>query len=344
MKVLGVKEYKDFGDLSALQEYEVPTPEAQGHDLLVQVKAVATNPIDYKALANLGNGAAPVEGDAPRVVGWDGSGVVTQVGADCNLFKVGDEVMFAGDIFRSGAFGDYVLIDERIVGKKPKNTTWSEAASIPLVTLTAWETMIDQMKIPVDPETNAGKVILITGGAGGVATASIEVAKKVLGLTVVATGSRPESIAYNKQMGADHVINHHEPLGPQLKEIGFETVDFLMDTYGINTPETFAEYSEIVKAFGNLASIWPATSADLMKLFWKSINFSALLMFTRPTLEGDLKTRQHDILDKVADLVEDGVLTTKESETLPFSLENLKAALDGQAGGATIGKRTLTMA
>ena len=343
MKVIGVKEYKTFGDMSALQEFELPTPTPTGNDILVKIKAVATNPIDYKALANLGKGEGKVEAEDPLVVGWDASGVVSQVGPDTKIFKVGDEVMFAGDFFRPGAFGEYALVDERIVGRKPTNLTWSQAAALPLTSLTAWETMVDQMKIPMDKSQNSDKVILIVGGAGGVASTAIEMAKNVLGLKVIATGSRPESIDYVKKMGADHVINHREPLLPQLKEIGFEQVDYLMDTYGL-TAELFSDYSEAVKPFGHLASIWPAAEVDLMKLFWKSINFSALLMFTRPTLPGDLRTRQHDILDSLATLVEAGTMTSKEMETSTFSVENLGKALKSQASGKTMGKITLTMA
>jgi len=194
MKAFAVSEYKPVGDLTALKEVTVAKPTATGHDLLIRVKAVATNPIDYKRLGNLGNDKEPFEGEAPLVVGWDAAGVVEAVGDETTgLFKVGDEVMFAGDFFRPGAFAEFVLVDERIVGPKPTSLSWSEAASVPLTSLAAWEALFDQLKISPNKEDNKDKVILITGGAGGVATAAVNIAKKVLGLTVIATASREET-------------------------------------------------------------------------------------------------------------------------------------------------------
>ena len=213
MKAFAVTEYKAAGDLSALKEAQVNNPDSPtGHDILVRVEAVATNPIDYKRLGNLGKHTEPFEGTEPLIVGWDASGIVEEVGDEASLFQVGDEVMFAGDLFRPGAFAEYTLVDERIVGPKPSSLTWSEAASEPLTILTAMEALYDQLKVSPNKEEDNGKTILITGGAGGVSTAAVSIAKKVLGLTVIATGSREESIEYIKKLGADHVVNHHENL------------------------------------------------------------------------------------------------------------------------------------
>lgn len=343
MKAFAITEYKPMGNLSALKEVTIPKPKATGKDLLVRVKAVATNPIDYKRLANLGKDTEAYEGgeENPLIVGWDAAGIVEQVGEDTSLFQVGDHVMFAGDFFRPGAFAEYALVDERIVGSKPANLTWSQAASVPLTSLTAWEALKDQLKISGLPQDNADKTILITGGAGGVATVAIQIAKRVLGLTVIATGSRTESIEYVKKMGADHVINHRESLTEQLKTLEIEELDYIF--HGVDlTPELYTEFIALVKPFGSIVSIWPSAKVDLMDLFWKSINFSAVLMFTRPTLKNKESQHQHNSLSEIAKLLEDGVLEHREEEHFPLTVDNLREALEKQASGKAIGKITLS--
>lgn len=340
MRAFAIIEYKPVGDLSALKEVELPKPTAVGRDLLVKVKAVATNPIDYKRLGNLGNHQEKYEGEKPLVVGWDASGVVEQVGDGTSIFKVGDEVMFAGDFFRPGAFAEYVLVDERIVGPKPQALSWSQAASVPLTSLTAWEAMIDQLKISLNKEDNEGKTILITGGAGGVASAAVDIAHNVLGLKVIATGSRPETVDYVKKLGADLVINHHESLTEQLKAQDIEEVDYVFHCVDL-TPELYEEFIALLKPFGGIVSIWPSAEVDLMKLFWKSINFSAVLMFTRPGLKNKATERQHDILTEVSKLLDAGVLHNRAKENTKMSVEALKKVLEKQASGKAVGKMTL---
>lgn len=345
MKVFGVTEYKEVGDLSALKEYEVAKPSAPtGKDLLVKVKAVATNPIDYKRLGNLGNLTESYDGgeEKPLVVGWDASGVVEAVGDATTLFQPGDEVYFAGDFFRDGAFAEYVLVDERIVGHKPTNLTFAEAASAPLTSLTAWEAMVDQLKIPTDPALNKNKTILIVGGGGGVSTAAVEMAKRVLGFTtVIGTGSRPETVKYLKSLGADHVVNHHKSLTNQIqKDLDIEAVDYVVDAVSL-TPELFTEYVALTKAFGGILSIWPSATVDLMQLFWKSINFSAVLMFTRPTLKNEQTEQQHKTLTRIAEFLESGTLSVRQTKSTPLTVENLREALTFQSTGKAVGKTTL---
>ena len=342
MKAFAVTEYKAVGDLSALKEFQVKKPSSPtGHDLLIRVKAVATNPIDYKRLGNLGNHKEPFAETQPLIVGWDASGIVEEVGDDTSLFKVGDEVMFAGDFYRPGAFAEYVLVDERIVGPKPASLTWSEAASEPLTSLTAYEALYDQLKVSSNKEENTGKTILITGGGGGVATAAIAMAKKLLGLTVIATASRDETIKYVKELGADHVINHREKLMDQMKNLGIENVDYILHTVDLSS-ELFTEFTELVKPFGGICSIWPSATVDLFQLFWKSINFSAILMFTRPGLKNQDSQRQHDILTQLSKLYdEDGILSSRQTQSMPLTAHNLKKALEFQASGKAVGKTTL---
>ena len=344
MKAFAVSEYKPVGDLSALRKVEIPRPASPtGHDLLINVKAVATNPIDYKRLGNLGNHEEAFGQDTPLVVGWDAAGIVEEVGSEASLFQKGDQVMFAGDFFRPGAFAEYVLVDERIVGSKPPSLSWSQAASAPLTTLTAWEALLDQLKISSKKEENANKTILITGGGGGVSTAAINVAKKVLGIgRVIATASREESKQYVCAMGADEVINHRESLTEQIKALGVDEVDYILHTVEL-TPESYTEFIGLVKPFGGICSIWPSAKVDLMELLWKSVNFSAVLMFTRPPLKSHVTQRQHDILMQVSKLLTEGVLDIRSGGTasLPLTKENLQVALEKQASGRAIGKMTL---
>jgi NADPH:quinone reductase len=340
MKAFAISEYKPIGELDHLVEVQVPKPSApRGHDVLVKIKAVATNPIDYKRLGNLGNHTASYEVDGPLIVGWDGAGIIEAVGDRVTLFQRGDEVMFAGDFFRAGCFAEYTLVDERVVAKKPTSVSWSQAASLPLVTLTAWESFADQLKIS---EKDAGKTILITAGAGGVGSAAITIAKKVLNLTVIASASRAETTKYAKARGADFVVSHHESYQGQLKKLGFDSVDYVLHCSHL-TPELFTEFTEIVKPFGGIASIWPSATVDLMQLFWKSINFSAELMFTRPKTGVSIE-RQHEILTKVGQLVDNGDFKVAETRTWKLNAENLREVLTIQASGKAIGKMTLSFA
>ena len=341
MKAFAVTEYKAVGDLSALKEVQVNNPDSPtGHDILVRVKAVATNPVDYKRLGNLGKHTEPFEGTEPLIVGWDASGIVEEVGDETSLFQVGDEVMFAGDFFRPGAFAEYTLVDERIVVPKPSSLTWSQAASEPLTILTAMEALYDQLNVSPNKEEDNGKTILITGGAGGVSTAAVSIAKKVLGLTVIATGSREESIEYIKKLGADHVVNHHESLTTQIKDLGIENVDYILHTVDL-TSELFTEFIALVKPFGAICSTSPSATVDLFQLLWKSIRFSAVFMFTRPGLKSEESKRQHDLLSQVSKLLDDGILTSRQTQTMALTAENLRKALELQASGKAIGKTTL---
>jgi NADPH:quinone reductase-like Zn-dependent oxidoreductase len=251
--------------------------------------------------------------------------------------------MFAGNFFRAGSFAEYVAIDDRIVAKKPSNLSWNQAAALPLTMLTAWESLIDQLKISTNKADNADKVLLVTAGAGGVGSAAIQIAKNILGLKVIGTASRTETSDFVKSRGADHVISHREAYTPQLEVLGFESVDYILHASDL-TPEIFTEFTDIVKPFGGIVSIWPSATVDLMQLFWKSINFSAELMFTRPGMKDNEAqiTRQHDILTKVSKLVEEGVLTTAETSTKSLTLDNLREVLEFQASGKAIGKMTLS--
>lgn len=338
MKAFVVDEKKPFGELDHLREAEVPKPVPSGHDLLVKIKAIATNPVDYKVL-----GGEPEKLETPLVVGYDASGIVEAVGPDATLFKVGDEVYFAGSMFRApGTYAEYTVVDDRIVGKKPTSLSWSEAAAIPLTSLTAWEGMVDKLKIPTDKSQNKGKTILITAAAGGVGSIAIQIAKKVLGLTVIGTASRPETEEFVKGNGADYVVNHRHKYKPQLEKLGIDSLDYVYHLTDI-TDELFEEFADIVKPFGGIASVSAGIKADLMKLFFKSISFCPEFMFTRP-MTGVGQERQNEILNEVSKLLDEGVLKSTEQQTFELTVDNLKKALEIQHSGKAIGKITLAFA
>ena len=221
-------------DAQAAREVELPTPTANGHDLLVRIEAVGLNPVDTKV--------RPAAGAEPKTLGFDAAGVVEAIGDAVTLFKIGDLVYYAGDITRPGSNADYQLVDERIAAIRPTSIDAAAAAALPLTSLTAWESLFDRLHI--DPEAdNSGKSILIIGGAGGVGSLGIQLAK-MAGLTVIATASRPESSTWCESLGADHVVNHAEPLGHQLNAAGFPLVDYIANFN--NTDAYWDEMGELI--------------------------------------------------------------------------------------------------
>ena len=241
---------------------------------------------------------------------------------------------------RAGTFAEYTAVDERIVGKKPSNLSWSKAAAMPLTTLAAWEAMVDKLHIPVDKEANAGKTMLITAAAGGVGSIATQIAKNILGFTVIGTASRPETEAYAKAHGCDHIVSHRSEYKPQLEKLGIDAVDYVVHLSDM-TPEVFAQFTGIVKPYGAIGSIMANAVVNIEDLFIKSISFCPVLMFTRPMFGVDME-RQGEILNEASKFLEEGVLESTEVETFELTLENLKKALDMQQSGKTIGKITLT--
>ncbi len=265
-------------------------------------------------------------------------GTVEAVGDKTSLFKIGDKVYYAGDLTRSGSNAEYQLVDERIVGRKPSKLSIAEAAAIPLTGLTAWESLFDRIKI--NPETDKGKTVLILAGAGGVGSIAIQIAKKVAGLTVIATASRPESENWCKDLGADYVVNHHN-LKAELEAIGHGQVDYILDFVDINSYwETVAE---IIKPQGHIVSITGSDEPlNLSLLKAKSVSFSWELMYTRSMFNTDDMIRQNQILNEISDLMDAGILRTTLTTTLEgFTVDNLKKAHQMQESGKSIGKTVI---
>jgi NADPH2:quinone reductase len=308
-------------------EIELPTPTASGHDLLVKVEAISVNPVDYKQ--------RKASSGEPRVLGWDAAGVVQAVGPEVTLFKPGDAVYYAGDVTRPGANSEFHVVDERIVGTKPTRLDFAQAAAMPLTTITAWEAFFDRMKI--DPGgRDGGKTLLIIGGAGGVGSIGIQLAK-IAGLSVIATASRPESVAWVKELGADEVVDHRKDLPSHVKRQVEYIANFNdLDTHWAAMGELIAPQGAMVAIVGNQKPLpLDAVRAKSATLCWE-------FMFTRPRFKTRDMIEQHRLLDQAADWLDQGKLRCTLKETLsPINAANLRKAHEKLESGTMIGKLVL---
>lgn len=293
----------DASDIPLLIDAELPDPEVKPHDLRVRVEAIAVNPIDFKMAR-----AKQTPNSPGRVLGWDVSGVVVGMGADVTGFQLGDEVFYAGSVMRPGGYSALHAVDARLVGHKPKTLSFIQAAALPLCSLAAWEGMFDRMHLPrgalQQPAT-----LLVLGGAGGVGSIALQLASKLTNVRTVGTASRPESQLFCKEMGATDVVDHLQPLWPQLKSIDVPWVDFVLC---LTDPSPWmSQLAEILAPQGHVCALVPG-SADLpMNLLRaKSITFSLEGMFTRSTFTTSDMSRQGEILNEISALVDAGVLKT----------------------------------
>ncbi|MBM4442776.1 MAG: zinc-binding alcohol dehydrogenase family protein [Candidatus Rokubacteria bacterium] len=335
MKAVGLYRYLPIDDPESLLDLELPAPVAGGRDLLVAVRAVSVNPVDYKM-----RGPKDQVETTPRILGWDVAGVVQAVGPQVTLFKPGDAVYYAGARMRQGGNSELHLVDERIVGRKPASLDFAAAAALPLTTLTAWEGMFERIGISKDG-AHAGRTILVIGGAGGVGSIAIQLAKQLARLTVIATASRPESSKWARELGADHVVDHSKDLAAQLAALGTPEVDYVLVLSNIEP--YVAAFPAIVAPQGKICAIvGTATPLDLGPLMAKSVTFAWELMFTRPQFETADMSVQHEILEQAAALVDTGVLRTTMTENLgAITAANLKRAHRALEGGRVIGKLVL---
>jgi len=329
-----------YGGPEVIQEMELPIPEVNGHDLRVRIHAVGINPVDVKVRTNWG-GFGDLQPGAPVITGWDASGVVDAVGplAD-GRFKPGDPVFFAGSVARAGSHREYTVVDSRMVGRKPSNLTFAEAAALPLTSLTVWEGMFDNAGIPLDA-SGAQRIALVVGGAGGVGSIAIQILKKVAGMHVIATASREASRLHCLQFGADHVISHAQPIAPQLAAIGVTSLDAVL--HCSEPDDNIEEIMPLMAPFGKIVCILPVSKPlETGSLFARSVSIVYELMFTKGLFMKDL-ARQGEILDKIACLVEAGTLMTTLREQFPWTEEGLRAAharIDGRQG---LGKAVLSI-
>ena len=341
MRAVGLYRYLPIEDPESLVDVEVPEPEARGRDLKVRVKAVSVNPVDVKVRAPKEPPQTP--DPAPKVLGWDASGVVEAVGEEVTLFSPGDEVYYAGASVRPGCDSELHLVDERIVGRKPRNLSWEEAAAMPLTTLTAWEVLFDRMAVPRQPGSEQASVIII-GGAGGVGSIAIQVARRVAGLRVIATASREDTAEWCRSLGADSIIDHTRPFKEELQRIGEPEVDYILCFN--STEKHIQNMADAIKPQGKIGCIvgakgnQPIPTSIFMR---KSVAFCWELMFTRPDFQTPDMQAQHAILNGAAALFENGTLrhTMRENYGL-LNAENLRRAHAAIESGRTIGKIVLT--
>jgi NADPH2:quinone reductase len=336
MRAVGLYKYLPIEDPESLIDLEIPQPEPHGRDLLVRVKAVSVNPVDAKVRAP----KEKVEAE-PKILGWDAAGVVEAAGREASLFSPGDEVYYAGSLTRQGCDSEYHLVDERIVGRKPRNLSFEQAAAMPLTTLTAWEALFDRMRIARLAGPRA-KSLLVIAGAGGVGSIAIQIAKQAAGLRVIATASREETEAWCYELGADAVINHHQPLKGELQRIGAGEVDYVL--CAASTEDYFPRLPDVLAPQGKICFIvGDRTPVNIGVLQGKSASICWELMFTRPTFQTPDMQVQHDILDEAARLLENGKLrhTMKESYG-PLNAGNLRRAHATIETGRMIGKLVLS--
>ncbi len=332
MKAVGFKTSLPIKATDSFIEFDAPKPTPAAHELLVKIQAISVNPVDYKIRQNA---AKETVLDTPKIIGWDAAGMVEAVGENVSLFQPGDTVFYAGDITKQGCNAEYQVIDERIVGRKPATLTVEAAAAMPLTSLTAWEILFD--RIHINPEKDKGKSILIIGGAGGVGSIAIQLAKKIAGLKVIATASRPETVEWCKKFGADIVVNHKD-LVNEVHNAGLKFVDFILDFVDVNM--YWDAMVELIKPQGHIASITGSSvPVALNKLKNKSASFSWEFMYTRSSFQTEDMIEQHNILNKIADLLDDGTLTSTLSQTHNgLTVENLKQVHALLESGKAIGK------
>jgi NADPH2:quinone reductase len=336
MKAVGYKKPLPITDPDALLDIELPTPVPEGRDLLVEVRAVSVNPVDTKVRSRGG----PDQGDEYKVLGYDASGIVKAVGSDVTLFKSGDEVWYAGSIVRSGTNAEFHLVDERIVGLKPTSFDFSHAAALPLTSITAWELLFDRLGVQFGKPVDAGSILII-GGAGGVGSILTQLARKLTGLTVISTSSRPETTKWCLELGAHFVVDHTKPFAPQMKSIGIPEVEYIacLTASDIHYPGII----EVLAPQGKIGIIDDPKTLDAKLLKAKAASIHWELMFVRSRFQTKDMIAQHNLLNEVSKMVDDGILrTTFGTDMGPINATNLKKAHALIESGRAQGKVVLT--
>ena len=333
MKAIGASHSLPVTDPACLIQFRTPKPKPGPHDILVKVSGVGINPVDAKIRKSLGNQPA----EQPTVLGWDGAGKVIATGKEVSHLRIDDEVYYAGDVTRPGCNAEFQLVDARLVARKPDNCTMAEAAALPLVGIAAWELLLE--RTIVNPTKNdAQNLILIINGAGGVGSAMIPMAK-MIGLQVVATASRPETIAWCKSLGADHVINHHKTLIPQAKALGIDQFTYIANLYDTDTYwETMAKLIAPMGSIGCIVEpkeklhIGDPLKAKCVRICWE-------FMFARSKFQTPDMHRQGMILSEIAKLCEQSIMPKLVTRLFRgLSTENLIVSHAAMEAGKAYGK------
>lgn len=339
MKAVGYRQSLPINDSDALMDIEVPQPAASGRDLLIRVKAIAVNPVDYKIRQRV-----PSPNQDHKIIGWDAVGEVVAVGNKVSLFKPGDWVFYAGDLNRPGCNAEFQVVDERLVGIKPCNLSSAEAAALPLTSITAWELMFDHLGLnaKVFDKTTASnpQVLLVVDAAGGVGSILIQLARTLTSATIVATASREESKAWVKRMGAHYVIDHRQPLIPQVNALGVGRLSHVASL--THSSDYMDDYIELLAPFGKIALIDDLNGFDLAKLKSKSLSLHYEFMFARSMHHADDMEKQGWLLNQISDLANQNRLISTIGESLgQVNAANLKKAHAILESGKAIGKLVL---
>ncbi|MCA1955540.1 zinc-binding alcohol dehydrogenase family protein [Zymomonas sp.] len=334
MRAIGYQKPLPITESAALVDIDIPKPKPQGRDLLVEIKAISVNPVDTKVRQKI----SPKAGEEWKILGWDAAGIVVETGSNAELFKVGDEVFYAGAFGRSGSNAEFQLMDEQLVGQKPKSLNWAEAAALPLTALTAWEVLFDRLHIH-EPVAGIKPVILIIGGGGGVGSIAIQLARQLSDATIIATASRPESREWVSEMGAHYVIDHKQPLPAQIKALHQGDPSFVFST--THTEQHFAEAAELMAPQGRFALIDEPSNVDITLFQAKSLSLHYEFMFTRSMFGTADLLEQHHILNKLSRLVDEGrIRTTLTKNCGVINATHLKQAHqfieDGHAKGKIV--------
>lgn len=306
MKAIGYKQNLPIEDEMSLQDIELDRPEAQGRDLLVEIKAVSVNPADTKVRQGM-----PSENGEWKVLGWDAAGIVAAVGSGADKFNVGDDVYYSGSMARPGTNSEYHLVDERIVGRKPTRLSYAEAAALPLTTLTAWEMLFDRLAVN-RPTAQGGDLMLVIGGAGGVGSITIQLLRELTEMTIIATASRPETQAWVRELGAHHVINHREPLTPQIEALDIGAPGFVFCTN--QTAKHFPDIVQLIAPQGRIGLIEGADELNPGLLVQKALSLHCELMFTRSLFNTPDMAEQGELLNEVSALVDAGRIHSTATE------------------------------
>lgn len=335
MQAVGLTHYPAMDNPDSLADFQLPVPQATGHDIRVAVKAVAVNPVDNRVRTPK-NRVEPT----PRVLGWDAAGVVDAVGPGVTLFKPGDKVYYAGEIGRPGSYSEYHLVDERLVGAMPASLAFEAAASLPFASITAWEALFHRMRLPMDGQAT-GQSLLIIGAAGGVGSMAVQLAARLAGLEVIATASRPESQAWVLQLGARHAINHHQDIAAQLRALGYPQVDHVLIMSDLD--RYFPVAAEVVAPQGTVGSIVPSSAPVDLNLLWdKSAHFAWEMIFTRTDFRTADMAQHGQLLNALAAHIDRGAIVAPVNEILsPINKANIHAALTRLHRGHTLGKIVL---
>ncbi|MEJ2913644.1 zinc-binding alcohol dehydrogenase family protein [Pseudoalteromonas sp. C12FD-1] len=317
MKAIGYQKSLPIENDLSLQDIELETPTADGHDILVEVKAVSVNPVDFKIRQ-----AMPAADGEYKVIGWDATGVVKSVGENVSLFKPGEKVWYAGDITRSGSNAQFQLVDERIVGHMPSSLSYGEAAALPLTSITAWELLFDRLNVAKNDDS---KSILVIGAAGGVGSIMVQLLKQRTKLNIIASASRPETISWLEDLGADTIVNHRNLLSEEFAAKNLSEVDYVVSLN--NTEQHLPEIEKVVKPQGQFALIDDPETLNIVPFKNKSVSVHWELMFTRSLFKTDDMQEQHVILNNVATMIDQGQIKTTVGEHLgKINAANLRKA------------------